>query len=172
MKRSPAEWNALDVDSFTALLGGVYEHSPWIARAAAALRPFATLTDLKAALRAVVDKAPAEDRLALIRAHPDLAGKLAQLGQVTAESRREQAAAGLDALSPEDLRLMEEGNAAYRAKFGFPFIICARRHSRDSILKSMSQRLLNDAAMEELTAITEIHHIAELRTEDLLCQEN
>lgn len=172
MKRSPAEWNALDVDGFTALLGGVYEHSPWIARAAAALRPLPTLTDLKTALRSVVDTAPADARLTLIRAHPDLAGRLAQLGQVTAESRREQAAAGLDALSPEDLRRMEEGNVAYRAKFGFPFIICARRHSRDAILNAMSQRLLNDSATEEKIAIQEIHHIAELRIHDLLCPEN
>ena len=172
MKRTPAQINALTAEEFTTLLGGVYEHSPWIAAAAAGQRPFASLTALKAALREAVDHAPEAAQLALILAHPDLAGKLARLGQLTPESTREQAAAGMDAMSPEQVRTMTSANGAYREKFGFPFIICARRHTRDSILGSMAARLVNDAPTERAAALEEIHHIAQLRIDDLLCPEN
>jgi 2-oxo-4-hydroxy-4-carboxy-5-ureidoimidazoline decarboxylase len=172
MKRTPAEWNALSEADFTALLGGVYEHSPWIAEAAAGQRPFGSVAALQDAMRSVVETAPPEAQLALIQAHPDLAGRLAKLGQLTPESTREQAAAGLDAMSPEELQRMTAGNEAYRAKFGFPFIICARRHTKESILDAMAARLQHDPAAERAAALQEIHHIAQLRMEDILCQEN
>ena len=172
MKRTPAELNTLPAADFTALLGGVYEHSPWIAEKAAGRRPFAALAELKAALREVVDTAPEEAQLALIRAHPDLAGKLARLGQLTPESTREQTAAGLDAMSPAHLQTLTSANQSYREKFGFPFIICARRHSKESILEDIADRLQNDAATERAAALEEIHHIAQLRLDDLICPEN
>lgn len=172
MKRTPAELNALPAAEFTALLGGVYEHSPWIAEKAAGRRPFAAFTDLKTALQDVVDSAPEEAQLALIRAHPDLAGKLARLGQLTPESTREQSAAGLDAMSPAQLQALISANGSYREKFGFPFIICARRHSKESILEAVADRLQHDAATERAAALEEIHHIAQLRLDDLICPEN
>jgi len=172
MKRTPAELNTLPAAEFTALLGGVYEHSPWIAQKAAGRRPFAALAELKAALQDVVDAAPEEAQLALIRAHPDLAGKLARPGQLTPESTREQTAAGLDAMSPAQLQALTSANQSYRAKFGFPFIICARRHSKESILQAIAGRLRHDAATERVAALEEIHHIAQLRLDDLICPEN
>ena len=172
MRRTLAEINALPAEEFTAWLVGVYEHSPWIAEAAAAQRPFSGAGPLKQAMEEIVNNAPAAAQLDLIRAHPDLAGRLAQLGRLTAESTREQTAAGMDAMSPEELQRMAAGNEAYLARFGFPFVICARRHTRDSILEAMATRLEHDPATEQAAALEEIHHIAHLRTDDLICQEN
>lgn len=172
MKRTPAELNALSAADFAAMLGGVYEHSPWTAEAAAAQRPFAGVEDLKQAMKDIVRAASPDAQLALIRAHPDLAGRLAKLGKLTAESTREQAAAGLDSMNAEELQRMTEANAAYREKFGFPFIICARRQTRDSILAAIDERLHHDPETERATALEEIHHIAQLRIDDLLCPEN
>ena len=172
MKQTAAQLNTLPAEAFTALLGGVYEHSPWIAQAAAAQRPFPDVAALKQAMEEIVRTAPETAQLDLIRAHPDLAGKLARLGQLTAESTREQAAAGLDAMNAAELGRMAAGNDAYREKFGFPFIICARRHSKDAILAAMAARLQNDPATERAAALTEIHHIAQLRIDDLICLEN
>lgn len=172
MIRTPAEMNALSVQEFCRILGGVYEHSPWIAAAAAGLRPFQTLALLKSAMKEIVRTAPEAARMDLIRAHPDLAGKLARLGQLTTESTQEQAAAGMDAMSPEELRIMTSANAAYRQKFGFPFIICARRHTRESILAAIADRLHNDGPTECAAALEEIHHIAQLRIDDLICPES
>ncbi len=166
------EINAMSADAFIALLGGVYEHSPWIAAAAAARRPFADADAMKNVMRRIVDAAPEADQLALIRAHPDLAGKLSRLGHLTPESAREQAAAGLEAMSPDELARMTAANEAYRDRFGFPFIVCARRHTKASILESIVRRLAHDPATERAAALQEIHHIAQLRTDDLLCQEN
>ena len=172
MKRTLAELNALTAEAFTALLGGVYEHSPWIAGAAAARRPFPDVAALKQAMQEIVRTAPEAAHLDLIRAHPDLAGRLARLGQLTAESTREQAAAGLDAMNAEEVGRMTAANEAYRGKYGFPFIICARRHTKDSILAAMAARLQNDPATERAAALEEIHHIAQLRIDDLICLEN
>lgn len=172
MKRTPAEINSLTVAEFITLFGGVYEHSSWIAAAAAAQRPFDSSANLKAAMREAVDLAPPAARLALICAHPDLAGRLARLGQLTPESTREQATAGLDAMSAEELRTLSSANETYRGKFEFPFIICARRHTRESILSAIAARLQNDELAERDAALEEIHHIAQLRIDDLLCLEN
>lgn len=172
MKRTLTEINDMTANEFTTLLSGVYEHSPWIAAATATLRPFESLGALSTTMREVMDNASEDAQLDLIRAHPDLAGKLAQLGQLTAESIREQAAAGMGAMSPEELQTMTSHNEAYREKFGFPFIICARRHTKDFILTVIAARLQNTPATERATALAEIHQIAQLRIDDLLCLED
>ena len=172
MKRTPAEINALTAEEFTTLLGGVYEHSPWIAEAAEKARPFPSVAALMTAMREVVDVAPDETQLALIRAHPDLAGKLALDGRLTRFSTHEQAASGMLGMDEDNLNRMAIANAAYREKFGFPFIICARRHTRESILSAIAARFQNDAPTERAAALEEIHRIAQLRIDDLLCPEN
>ena len=112
--------------------------------------------------------APQEKQLALIRAHPDLAGRLAQQNQLTAESTREQASAGLNRLGDAELAKFQENNAAYLARFGFPFIICARLNHRVAILTAMQSRLGNSPDAEFLTALGEIEKIAQLRLQDFL----
>ncbi|MBX6342995.1 MAG: 2-oxo-4-hydroxy-4-carboxy-5-ureidoimidazoline decarboxylase, partial [Thermomicrobiaceae bacterium] len=119
-------------------------------------------------LRAAVDAAPPERQRALIRAHPDLAGRLAVAGELTAESAREQASAGLDRLSPEEFAEFTRLNQAYRERFGFPFVICVRDHSRESILAAFRARLANSEEQEVATALREIARIAELRLRDLV----
>src|SRR5579871_5192294 len=118
--------NSRSRDEFVRLIGPVFEHSPWIAELAWHRAPFASIRQLHHALCETVAQAGQQKQLALIRAHPDLVGKLALAGQLTKASTSEQASAGLDKLSPEEVALFKKNNAAYNAKFGFPFIICAR----------------------------------------------
>jgi OHCU decarboxylase len=158
---------ARDRDAFVARFGGVFEGSPWIAQRAFERGPFATAGALHRAMVAVVDEAPREARLALIRAHPDLAGKAAIAGALTPESTREQAAAGLDRLTPEQHAEILRLTAAYRERFGFPFVVCAREHTADSIIASAQERLAHDPGAEERTALAEIAKIAALRLADL-----
>lgn len=148
---------------FTAALGDIFEHSPWVAEAAAGRRPFATLAALHDAMVEAVRAAGADRRLTLIRAHPDLAGKAARAGALTADSTAEQASAGLDQLSDAEFAAFHRLNGAYMAKFGMPFIICVRRHTRSSILRQFERRLANDATAERDTALAEIFRIAALR---------
>jgi OHCU decarboxylase len=162
---APPAINALDRDAFVASLGGVFEHSPWVAEAAWERRPFATVDDLHAAMCAAVEEAPRERQLALIRAHPDLAGKAAIEGTLTADSRREQSSAGLDRLTPEEHAAFTELNGAYRERFGFPFVICVREHDKQSILAAARERLGHDPDEEVRTALAEIAKIARLRLE-------
>lgn len=159
-----ADLNAATEEGFVRILGSVYEHSPHFARRAAAHRPFADADHLRHALRHEVDNAPAAEQTALIMAHPDLVGRTV----LTAESQGEQAAAGLTKLSAEDAEKFRAYNAAYHAKFGFPFIICARRNKKDAILEAFPLRLSHDAASERKTALEEIHKIASLRLHDIL----
>jgi OHCU decarboxylase len=158
--------NGLDRDSFVAAVGHLFEHSPWIAAAAWERRPFASLHDLHRELCAVVEAAGEERQLALIRAHPDLAGRVALAGELTAESAREQAAAGLTALTAEELERFTALNEAYKARFGFPFVICARENKRDAILAAFPARLANGREDEIRTALAEIEKIAWLRLRD------
>ncbi len=158
------ELNTLPADEFVRRVGPVYEHSPHFARRAAARRPFTKADELRHALRAEVDAAPEEEKTALIQAHPDLVGRVV----LTAESEGEQAAAGLDDLSAEEVEAFRKHNAAYREKFGFPFIICARMNKKDAILAAFPQRLANDPDTEKSTALGEIHKIAALRLHDVL----
>ncbi len=155
--------NAASESDFTAALGDIYEHSHWVAEAASAQRPFATLAALHEAMARIVREAPQDTRLKLIRAHPDLAGKAARAGTLTADSTNEQASVGLDRLTEEEFARFHHLNAAYRAKFGIPFIVCVRRHSKDSILQQFERRLAHSAADEHETALDEIFRIAALR---------
>ncbi len=149
-----------------AAIGFAFEDSPWIARAAAVRRPFASMEALHAAMVAIVAAAPSPAQVALIAAHPDLAGRVAREGRLTAASRAEQAAAGLDALTPEEIARFDADNRAYRAKFGFPFVICAREHDKASILAALERRVQNARADEIATALGEIAKIARLRLEE------
>ncbi len=151
-----------------ARFGGVFEASPWIAGAAWDARPFGTVQGLHAAMVRALEHAPHERRLALIRAHPDLAGKAAIAGELTRESEREQAAAGLDRLTPAQYERITGLTAAYRERFGFPFVVCAREHTPDSIIATAAQRLEADPDEEEQTALSEIAKIARLRLADLV----
>lgn len=163
--------NAFDQDDFVALLGFVFENSPWIAAQAWYARPFRDRAQLHQALVAVVTATARDEQVALIRAHPDLAGKLARAGQLTRESAGEQAAAGLDSLTPEEVEAFTQQNAAYRAKFDFPFVICARLNQKDTILASFADRLHNSRDEEIRTALAEIAKIAALRLESVVADE-
>jgi len=167
-KCSISDLNALSNDAFVARLGGIFEHSPWIAAAAAGHRPFATVETLYAAMTEAVTSAAAVKQLALIKAHPDLAGRLAQQGLLTAESAREQAAAGLAESDPATLEKIGALNIAYQARFGFPFIICARLNNVDTILSAMEERLQHTPDAEVSTALAEIFKIACLRLADIV----
>lgn len=162
------EVNALEHDAFVERFGGVFEDGVWIATAAAGRRPFADRDELHAALSGVVQDAPQFKRLALIRAHPDLAGKAAVAGTLGAESTREQAAAGLDRLSLEEYERLNDLNRRYRERFEFPFVVCAREHTKESILELVAQRITHEPAEEEATALAEVEKIARLRLADLV----
>jgi 2-oxo-4-hydroxy-4-carboxy-5-ureidoimidazoline decarboxylase len=158
--------NATDRAGFVDALGGLYEQSHWLAERAFAARPFATVADLYAALQAAMTTAGAAEQMALIRAHPELAGKVARAGALTAESGREQGSLGLDRLSEAEFARFERLNAAYASRFGFPFIVCVRRHTRDSILDAFERRLANTPEQEWAAALAEIGLIARLRLVD------
>src|ERR1700738_2306626 len=166
------ELNACGKDDFVAALANIFEYSPWIAEAAAAARPFAGVQQLFAAMTAAVDRAAPEARLALIKAHPDLADKTQRAAGLTAESNTEQNSVGLDRLSDAEYEAFERVNNAYRAKFGFPYIVCVRRHTRDSILRDFERRLPNDAATEAQTSVEEICRIAALRVDQLVTADD
>jgi OHCU decarboxylase len=151
-----------------ARFGGVFEESPWIAREAWEARPFGSVDELHAAMVWVVEHAPRDARLELIRAHPDLAGKAAIAGELTPESTREQASAGLDRLTPAQYERITALTAAYRERFGFPFVVCAREHTPDSIIAAAARRLESGTDEEEQTALSEIAKIARLRLADLV----
>jgi 2-oxo-4-hydroxy-4-carboxy-5-ureidoimidazoline decarboxylase len=163
-----AELNAADEAGFMAALGDVYEHAPWVAQAASKQRPFPTLAALHKAMMAAVRAATAEQQMALIKGHPDLAGKAARAGAMTEDSKAEQASAGLDRLSEAEFAQFHRLNSAYREKFGIPFIICARRHNKDSILQQFERRLQNSMAAETETALGEIFRITALRLDQRL----
>jgi len=162
-KMALASLNATDEAGFMAALGDMYEHAPWVAQAALKQRPFATLAALHAAMTDAVRAAPPEQQLALIKGHPDLAGKAARAGTMTVDSKAEQASAGLDRLAEAEFAQFHRLNDAYREKFGMPFIICVRRHSKDSILQQFERRLQNTMSVETKTALGEIFRIAALR---------
>jgi OHCU decarboxylase len=163
-----ADVNAMDDDAFVAALGDVFEHSPWVARAAFDRRPFASVADLHGALEAAMRAAPRERQVALIRAHPELAGREARAGELTEASAGEQARAGLDRLTAEELGELEAVNCAYRERFGFPLVICVREHTKDSILAWGRARLGHTADDEVAMALGEIAKIAGLRLRDLV----
>jgi OHCU decarboxylase len=158
----------LNRDAFVARFGGVFEESPWIAGAAWDAGPHESVAALHGAMVAAVAAAPRAARLALIRAHPELAGKAAIAGTLTPESTREQAAAGLDRLTPRQHADLLALTAAYRERFSFPFVVCVREHTADSIIAAAQARLAQDTDAEERTALAEIAKIAALRLDDLV----
>lgn len=155
--------NALSPADFTAALADIYEHSPWVAEAAAKQRPYVTLNALHEAMVGAVKAAPHDARMKLITAHPDLAGKAAREGALTKDSTSEQTSAGLDRLSETDYARFHQLNDAYKAKFGIPFIVCVRRHTKDSILDEFDRRLAQTRPAETDTALGEIFRIGALR---------
>lgn len=160
--------NTLPSADFIAMLSGIYEHSPWVAEAIVAQRPFASVAGLAQAMADAVAQAGEEAQMALIRAHPQLAGKAAIAGELTESSTREQRGAGLDQCSPEEFARLTELNDAYQQAFDFPFILAVKGHTRDSILANMAARLPNDAASERAEALRQIDHIARFRLDALL----
>jgi 2-oxo-4-hydroxy-4-carboxy-5-ureidoimidazoline decarboxylase len=162
-----AEFNHISREEFIGKVGLVFEHSPWIAEATWVKRPFASVEELHSALCRTVREADQEKQLALIRAHPDLVGRLALAGQLTKESTNEQSSAGLDKLTPAEIELFQTNNAVYKEKFGFPFVICARLNKKETILNGFKLRLLNSQEQEIKAALAEIFKIAELRLRDL-----
>ena len=160
--------NAADRTEFVTAFGGVFEHSPWVAERAWSQRPFISLDALHEGMRAIVDAASRDEQLALIRAHPTLAGKAAIRGELTEASTREQKGAGLDQCSPAEFAKLTSLNDAYEATFGFPFIIAVRGHTRASIISAMAQRLDNDAPDEHDEALRQIARIARFRLADMI----
>jgi len=171
-QKTLSDLNACSTDDFVAALANVFEYSPWIAERAASARPFAGVNQLFDAMKVAVDRAPSELRLALIKAHPDLANKTQRAAGLTAESSAEQNSVGLDRLSDAEYEAFERFNNAYRAKFGFPYILCVRRHTRDSILHDFERRLPNDAKTETQKSIEEICRIAALRLDQLVVSDD
>jgi OHCU decarboxylase len=159
--------NNLELPEFIRVVGPMFEHSPWIAESTWSRRPFANAEQLHKALCHTVREAGQEQQLALIGAHPDLVGRAALAGTLTRESTGEQASAGLNALTPEEIALFQKQNAAYREKFGFPFVICARLNKKEAILAGFERRLKNSPDQEIQAALEEIFKIAELRLKDL-----
>ena len=160
--------NAMSQEEFTAALGAIYEHSPWFAQRAAARRPFKDLQQLQDAMAGEVRNAAQQERLDLILAHPELAGKAAVRGELTEESTREQKGAGLDQCSPEEFAQLQELNRRYREKFGFPFVVAVKGHNRQSILKNMAERIGNERDAEVNECIEQIIRIGGFRLADIV----
>jgi OHCU decarboxylase len=171
-KKSLSDLNACSDADFVAALANIFEYSPWIAEKAVSARPFAGVKQLFAAMKAVVNHASPDLRLALIKAHPDLANKTQRAAGLTAESSAEQNSAGLDRLSDAEYQAFERVNTAYGRKFGFPYIVCVRRHTKDSVLRDFERRLPNDAATEIQVSIGEIFRIAALRVDQLVMSDD
>jgi 2-oxo-4-hydroxy-4-carboxy-5-ureidoimidazoline decarboxylase len=166
-KQSPI---GLDKASFVALHGRVYEHSPWIAEAvwnAGLSKSHDSVEGLHTALAEIVDRAAREQQLALLNAHPDLAGRLALRGELTSESTSEQASAGLDKCTPDEFQRFTALNDAYKGKFAFPFIMAVKGRTRAEILHAFERRIHNDPETEFRTALNEVHKIALLRLREL-----
>ncbi len=171
MGRPPAAPTAMDRSTFVATFGPVFEHSPWIAETAfdRGLPADADRAEgLHRALCAALRAASATEQRALIEAHPDLAGRLARAGRLTADSTKEQASAGLDQLTDQERARFVALNDAYRARFGLPFVMAIKGRSKPEILRAFERRLGNDEALEHTTALAEIEQIALLRLLDLL----
>jgi OHCU decarboxylase len=160
------ELNALPAEKFVALLGAVFEHSPWVAERAAKARPFRSRAELLDEMRSVVQRASPEEQLALIRAHPQLGAR--SRVQLTEASANEQRRAGLDACTDEEFSRLMELNSAYVEKFSFPFILAVRGHTPESILGALQSRLHNDVESERHAALSQIGLIGGYRLEDIV----
>jgi 2-oxo-4-hydroxy-4-carboxy-5-ureidoimidazoline decarboxylase len=162
------EINTMTVGDVEARLGAVFEHAPWIVRRAAARRPFGNRDELHRAMVATIDSASEDEQLALLRGHPELAGKAAIAGDLTAESRQEQRGAGLDRLTRDEYGRFHALNDAYKAKFGFPFIIAVKGMDKHAILATFATRLERDRATEFREALTQVGRIGGFRLADLV----
>jgi 2-oxo-4-hydroxy-4-carboxy-5-ureidoimidazoline decarboxylase len=171
-RSSVATLNEMDRAAFVALLGGVYEHSPWVAAEAWDSRPFADIDELHRAMTAVVERAGRDKKVGLLAAHPELSGREAEAGELTVHSEAEQASAGLGALAPDEAARIRSLNARYRRKFGFPFVIAVRRHTKASIFREMERRLRNGAENELADSLAQVFAIARLRLDDLVSDEH
>lgn len=160
--------NSLPQAQFVALLGGVFEHSAWVAELAWAQRPFANIDALHRAMVQVVQTARLAEQLGLLRAHPELAGRAAQRGELTVASTQEQSRAGLNALMPEEMARIVLLNTAYLERHGFPFIVCVGQHTKDSIFIEFERRANNATPFEIQEALDQVAHIARLRLEKIL----
>jgi OHCU decarboxylase len=171
MKVTLGDLNSRTREEFVAACGGLFEHSPWVAARTWPRRPFRTMEALHRELISTLTGASDREKLDLINAHPDLVGRLAREGRLTAESTREQAAAGLDSVTPAEAELFEQYNLTYRRKFGFPFIICARENRKEAILTAFPRRLANSREEEVAAALEEIGRIARLRLADAVVED-
>lgn len=160
--------NALDQPGFITCLADIYEHSPWVAECASRQRPYTDIASLAAAMQSCVLSADRAAQLTLIRAHPELAGKLAISGGLTAASRSEQTAAGLNNCTPEEFTMLSTLNQAYQIKFDFPFIVAVRGMKHADIISAMKQRITNTQEQEINAALQEIGQIAQFRLNDML----
>jgi 2-oxo-4-hydroxy-4-carboxy-5-ureidoimidazoline decarboxylase len=163
-----ADINAMDQAAFVKKFGGIFENSPWVAEATWSKKPFASVDELHAAMVGVAKYAPVPRQLALLQSHPDLAGKEAQAGAMTASSVTEQASAGLNALSKDEMMQISELNAAYKKKFGFPFIIAVRMHSKEGIFFEFRRRLQNETSVEYANDLNNVYAITRLRLDKML----
>jgi OHCU decarboxylase len=162
------ELQRLERARFIELFGGVFEHAPWIAEQAFAAGPFHDIDALHGAMVDAMRRAPGARQLALIRAHPDLAGRAASAGDLTAASSAEQTSAGLDRCTPEEFARFRELNDSYKRKFGFPFILAVKGKTRAEVLAGFERRLGNAPEAEFDEALDQIARIARLRLEDLI----
>lgn len=165
---SLAELNGATRETFVGRLGGVFEHSPWVAERAYDRRPFATRDALHAAMVAAVEETGPEQQLALLRAHPELAGQAAVRGEMTEHSTQEQGGSGLLNCSPEEFARLQELNRAYGERFGFPFIIAVRDLDRAAIIEAFARRLENTREAELAEALQQVARITGLRIAGLV----
>jgi 2-oxo-4-hydroxy-4-carboxy-5-ureidoimidazoline decarboxylase len=165
---SLSDLNSTSPERFVAILGDIFEHSPWVAQRVLAQRPFADIESLHAAMAHVVDTATDEEKLGLLRAHPELAGREAQQGALTAASAGEQERAGLNALTRAEMERITELNAAYRAQHGFPFIVCVGQHTKASLMRNFEQRASSTTQVEMTIALEQVAAIARLRLDPLI----
>jgi 2-oxo-4-hydroxy-4-carboxy-5-ureidoimidazoline decarboxylase len=160
--------NRLDEPGFTAALGAIYEHSPWVAAGVAGRRPFPSVEALAVAMAAVVAGAGEPRQLALIRAHPELAGKAMVRNELTADSTGEQSGAGLTHCSPAEFEQLTELNTRYSAKFGFPFILAVKGYDRAGVIAEFARRVERDRVTEFAESLRQIDRIARLRLAAML----
>ncbi len=169
-RTSLAAVNAMDAAAFNTVFGRVFEHSPWIAERVLPRRPFHSRGAMHRAMCDVVEQASLEEKIALLRAHPELAGQEAQSGTLTPESTNEQQRAGLDALSKDEMARIATLNRAHAEKFGFPFIIAARLNAKDRIFAELERRNLLDIEAELAACIEQVYLITGLRIDDLIAE--
>ncbi len=165
-----SELNRCGLTDFVTVCGPLFELSPWIAARTWSRRPFPSIDALHRELVKTLEQSTEMEKLDLIRSHPDLVGRLAREGRLTAQSTAEQAAAGLDSVTPEEAAMFEKYNLDYRRRFGFPFVICARQNRKEAILTAFPERLSHTRDQEVQTALEEIAKIARLRLIDAVTE--